>query len=148
MCDRTVCRILHEDLNFHPYKMVMVQAINDQDAVNQNILYEVLLNTLDNDDLNHDLMTDEANFHVCGNVNSQNCHYWATENLCDIHLKRLHSEKVIVWCAVASFGVIGPCFFEDKAGRAVTVNSARYTEMLCTFLELELQRLGVETQAI
>ena len=22
--------MLHEDLNFHPYKMVMVQAINDQ----------------------------------------------------------------------------------------------------------------------
>jgi len=34
MSDRTVHRILHEDLNFHPYKMVMVQAINDQDTVN------------------------------------------------------------------------------------------------------------------
>jgi hypothetical protein len=32
--DRTVRRALHEDLNFHPYKMVMVQAINDQDTVN------------------------------------------------------------------------------------------------------------------
>jgi len=32
--DRTVSRILHENLNFHPYKMVMVQAINDQDNVN------------------------------------------------------------------------------------------------------------------
>jgi hypothetical protein len=37
--------------------------------------------------------------------------------------------------------VIGPYFIEDEAGRAVTVNSARYTEkMLRTFLELELQR--------
>jgi len=43
---------------------------------------------------------------------------------------------------------MGPCFFEDEAGRAVTVNSACYTEMLCTFLELELQRLGVETQTL
>jgi hypothetical protein len=40
--------------------------------------------------------------------------------------------------------VIGPYFFEDEAGRAVTVNSARYTVMLCTFL----QRLGVETQTL
>jgi hypothetical protein len=32
--------------------------------------------------------------------------------------------------------VIGPYFFEDEAGRAVTINSARYTEMLRTFLEL------------
>ena len=41
--------------------------------------------------------------------------------------------------------MIGPYFFEHEAGRAVTVNSARYTEMLRTFLEPKLQRLGVET---
>jgi hypothetical protein len=34
MSDHMVRGILHEDLNFHPYKMVMVQAINDQDTVN------------------------------------------------------------------------------------------------------------------
>ena len=103
------------------------------------------MNALDNDDLNHVLMTDEANFHLCGSVISQNCRYRATENLRDIHQKPLHSEKVIVWCSV-TFGVIGPYFFEDEAGRAVTVNSDCYTEMLCIFLKLELQRLGVETQ--
>jgi len=35
MSDRTVPRILHEDLNFHPHKMFMVQAINNQDTVNR-----------------------------------------------------------------------------------------------------------------
>ena len=54
----------------------------------------------------------------------------------------------IVWCGVASFGVIGPYILEDEAGRAGTVNSARYTEMLSTFLEPELPRLGVETQTL
>jgi hypothetical protein len=49
---------------------------------------------------------------------------------------------------VTSFGVISPYFFEDKAGRAVTVNLSHYTEMLCTFLEPELQRLGVETHTL
>jgi hypothetical protein len=93
-------------------------------------------------------MTDEANFHLSGNVNSQNCHCQATENPRNIHQKPLHSENVIIWCGVASFGVIGPYFFEDEAGRAVTVNSDRYTEMLSTFLETELQRLGVETQTL
>jgi len=147
MSDHTVRRILHEDLSFHPYKMVMVQARNDQDTVNRKTLCEVPLNALDND-LNHVLMMDEANFHLCGNVNSQNCRYWTTVNRCDIHQKLLHSEKVIVWCGVASFGVTGPYLFEDEAHRAVTVNSAHYTEMLCTFTEPELQRLGVETQAL
>jgi hypothetical protein len=44
--------------------------------------------------------------------------------------------------------VTGPYSFEDEAGRAVTVNSARYTEMLRTFLEPELQRLGIENQTL
>ena len=87
-----MCRILHEDLNFHPYKMVMVQAINDQDTVNRKIVSEVVLNALDNDNLNHILMMHEANFHLYGNVSSQNCCYWATENRRDIHQKPLHSE--------------------------------------------------------
>jgi hypothetical protein len=54
----------------------------------------------------------------------------------------------MVWCGVASFGVIDPYFFEDEASRAVTVNSARCTEMLRTFLETVLQRLGVETETL
>jgi hypothetical protein len=119
--------------------MVMVQAINDQDTVNRKTVCKALLNALDNN-LNHILMMDEANFHLCGNVSSQNSRYWATKNPRDIHQKPLHSEKVIVWCGVA--------FFEDKVGRAVTVNSVRYIEMRRTFLEPELQRLGAETQTL
>ena len=70
---------------------------------------------------------DEGDFYLCGNVNSQNCHYWAIQKPRDIHQKPLHSEKVIVWCGVASFGVISTYFFEDEAGRTVTVNSPCYT---------------------
>ena len=93
-------------------------------------------------------MTDEANFYLCGNVNFQNCRYRTTKNPRDTHQRTLHSEKVIVWCGVASFRVIGPYFFEDKTGRAVTVNTAHYTETLCKFLELDLWRLGAETQTL
>jgi hypothetical protein len=148
MSDRTMHRILHEDLNFHPYKMVMVQAINDQDIANRKTVCEALLNALQNDDITHICMTDETNLHLRGNVNSQNCRYWATENPRDFQQQPLYSEKVTVWRGVASFGVIGPYFLEDEEGRAVTVNLARYTEMLRTFLEPELQRLGVETQTL
>ena len=106
------------------------------------------MNTLDNDDLNHVLMTDEANFRLCGSVNSLNCRYWATKNPRDIHQKPLHFEKVIVWCGATSFGVIGPCFFEDEAGRSAKVNSTCYTEMRCNFLEPDLQRLCIENQTL
>ena len=99
--------------------------MNDQDTVNRKTVCEVLLNALDNV-----LMMDEANFHLCGNVNSQNCRYWATKNPRNIHQKPLRSEKVIVWCGIASFGMIGPNFFEDEAGRAVIANSACYRDAL------------------
>ena len=108
--DHTVRRMLHEDLNFHPYKTVIVQTINDQETVNRKTVGEILLNTQDIDDFNHVLMTDEANLYLCGNVSSQKCRYWAIENPPDIHQKPLYSEKVIVWCSVAPFVVIGPLF--------------------------------------
>jgi hypothetical protein len=69
--------------------------------------------------------------------------YWATENTCDIHQETLLSE-LIVWCGVASFGLIRTHFLENKAGGAVTVNSACYLEMLRTYLQPNLQRFGVE----
>ena len=110
----------------------MVQAINDQ-GVNRKTLCEFLLNALDYNVLDHVLMKDEANLHICVNVDSQNCPYWASENLHNIHQKTLRSEKFLVWCGVASFGVTGPYFFEDEACRTV-----HYTEMLRPFLEPEL----------
>jgi hypothetical protein len=39
---------------------------------------------------------------------------------------------------MASFAVIGPYFFEDDKGIAVTVTSDRYTEMLRSFLVPEM----------
>jgi hypothetical protein len=44
--------------------------------------------------------------------------------------------------------VIGTYSSEDEAGRTVTVNYTRYTEIFLTFLEPELQRLGVENQTL
>jgi hypothetical protein len=129
-------------------KMVVVQTINDQDTVNQKTVCAVLLNALAIDDHKHLLMTDEANFHLCGNVNSQNCRNWATENPRNIHQKPLYSENFIVWCGVASFGVIGPYFFEDEAGRAVTVNSAPILRCFSHFWKQSCRDLVLKTRLL
>jgi hypothetical protein len=34
--DRNVRRILHTDLNFHPYKMVLVQELSDRNMANRS----------------------------------------------------------------------------------------------------------------
>ena len=88
----------------------------------------------ENDHLLHNLwMSDEAHFHLSGYVNKQNFRYWSDNNPRRLHERPLYSEKVTVWCAISSLGIIGPYFFEDEDGHAVTVNSDRYVHMLNNF---------------
>ena len=100
---RSVRRILHLDLKFHPYKLMVVQELLDRDheirvACCQDILEHVPANAV--------LITsDEAHFHLSGYVNKQNFRYWSKSNPRSLHEKPLHSERVIVRCAVANFGV-------------------------------------------
>jgi len=49
------------------------------------------------------LMTDEAHFHLSGYVNKQNYHYWAPENPQELHQRPLYSERLTIWCGIASF---------------------------------------------
>ena len=58
-------------------------------------------------------MSVEANFHLTGYVN-KDCRYWAESNPKEVHERPLHSSKVTVWCAVSSYGVIRPYFFENE----------------------------------
>jgi len=55
------------------------------------------------------------------------------------HQDPLHSPKVTVWAALSARGIIGPYFYEDQRGHAVTVNSERYIAMLQNFFAPALQ---------
>jgi hypothetical protein len=85
----------------------------------------------------------EVCFPKITSVNKQNFRYWSAMNPKEIHERSLHSYKVTVWCAVSSFGIIGPCFFEDEWERAVTVTGPRYVHMLENFLAPLLGHLPV-----
>lgn len=84
-------------------------------------------------------MSDEAHFHFSGFVNKQNFRYWAQDNPTELHQRPLHNNKVSMQCAMSSYGVIGPYFFEDN-GRGITVTSNRYIAMLETFVAQQLER--------
>ena len=84
----------------------------------------------EDEDLVNDIwVTDEAHFHVSGFVNKRNFRYWSQAKPRALHEKPLHSQKVTVWCAISASGIIGPYFFENVAGNAVTVNANRYVEI-------------------
>ena len=132
---RSVRRILHLDLKFHPYKLMVVQELLDRDhkirvACCQDILEHVPANAV--------LITsDEALFHLSGYVNKQNFRYWSESNQRSLHEKPLHSKRVTVWCAVANVRVWGPCFFEEEEN-VISVTSSRYVQMLQNFLKRKL----------
>lgn len=135
LSNRSVRRILKNDLHYHPYKMQIVQALQPNDYNHRIRFCQAMLNVIGtNGERVHNLwMSDEAHFHLSGYVNKQNFRYWSANNPRDLHEKPLHSEKVTVWCAVSSRGLVGPYFFEDEHGNTVTVNSERYADMLVTF---------------
>lgn len=83
------------------------------------------------------LMSNEAHFHLNGTVNKKNLRYWAPEHPHLIYQHLPHSEKVTVWCALGSVGIIGPYFFQENWA---TVYSVRYISMLEIFLKPELRR--------
>ena len=82
----------------------------------------------------------EAHFCLSSFVNKQNFRCWSESNPRELHKRLLHSERVIVWCAVANFGVWGPYFFEEEE-KAVSVTSACYVQMLQNFLMPKLKNL-------
>ena len=76
--------------------------------------------------INTVLMTDEAHFHLPGYVDKQNYRYWATENPQELRQRPIRSERLTVWCGIAWFEVLGPCFCEDNKGAPVTVRSKQW----------------------
>lgn len=150
MANTSVRRILRLDLHHHPYKIQVVQAMNENDFAARRRFCQTLLDMFDeNEDLVHNLwMSDEAHFHLSGFVNKQNFRYWSDENPQQLHQKPLHSSKVTVWCAMSSLGIIGPYVFENDREQAVTVNAQRYSEMLHSFFIPQLRQHGMNNETL
>ena len=138
----TLGRILHKDLKFHPYKIQITHHLHEGDNVKRLQFCEKMQELIAENPnfLATVIMSDESNFHLSGYVNKQNFRFWSSQNPRETHSVPLHSEKVVVWCAVTATDVIGPYFFEDENGRATTVNSENYVTMLRTGLIPDLER--------
>ncbi|KAI6659690.1 hypothetical protein LOD99_14614 [Oopsacas minuta] len=74
--------------------------------------------------LSHLWTTDEAHFHLDGQVNSKNNIFWGSSRPDEVNETPLHSQKVTMWCALSMKGIIGPLFFEES-GQTVTVTKER-----------------------
>ncbi|PSN55244.1 hypothetical protein C0J52_05854 [Blattella germanica] len=104
--DRSVRRILHLDLKFHPYKMMVAQELSHRD-------WESRRKYARNIDIV--LICVVTHFHLSGCVNKENFWYWSNQNPHQLHERPLHSDRVTVWCSISKFDVIGPYIFEENS---------------------------------
>lgn len=144
----TVQRILRQDLHLHPYKIQLTQELKPTDHRQRREFVEWLLlrQNADADFHKKIIFSDEAHFHLSGFVNKQNCRIWGLDNPQEMQEQQMHPLRVTVWCGFWSGGVIGPYFFEDDEGNAVTVTGERYRRMITEFLWPQL--VNINTQEI
>lgn len=124
--------VLAKDLHLHPYKVQLTQKLKPADHAQRRTFSDWVLehHQVDHDFAEKIIFSDEAHFHLNGYVNKQNCRIWGTENPRALQELPMHPQRCTVWCGFWAGGVIGPFFFENAAGTAVTVNGARYRDML------------------
>lgn len=134
-------RILHKDLGMTPYKVQLVQELKPTDHPMRFRFAKWACDRLteDADFAKKIIFSDEAHFDLGGYVNKQNCRIWGTENPHAYIEKPTHPKRVTVWCGFWSRGIIGPFFFENEQGVAVTVNGDRYRAMLNEFLFTKIE---------
>lgn len=132
----TMWNILHTDLHFKAYKIQLTQELKPNDHLMRRNFAEWAFEKLKANPLFYRkiIFSDEAHFWLSGFVNKQNCRIWSEENPHAIHETRLYPPKLTVWCGLWTEGVIGPYFFENENGIAVTVNGERYRNMITDYL--------------
>ncbi|KAJ4443060.1 hypothetical protein ANN_04710 [Periplaneta americana] len=85
-------------------------------------------------------LSDECHVLLSGHINKQNIRFLGWEKPDEYLQRPLHSEKVTVWSAISSHGVIGPYFTENDNGETIIDNAAVYRQVL-THFDADLQTL-------
>ena len=135
--ETTMLRVLKQDLGMFPYRIQICHKLTAADMTRRLDMVNVLIRKVEDcQGFLSDLWTsDEAHFHLDGQVNSKNNIYWGTKAHIQVTQKPLHSPKVTVCAALSGKKIIGPFFFENENGITVTVNSERYIVILERFWE-------------
>lgn len=79
---KTVWKILRQQLHFKQYRMQLLQQLKLEDYARQLDFCINMQEALEDEDFATKLIfSDEATFHLSGNVNHHNVQFWGTENL-------------------------------------------------------------------
>lgn len=110
---------------WHPYKIVLVQELSDDDFNRRVEFCEIMMTMIDEDPplLFNIVFSDEATFELHGNVNKQNMRYWSDVNPHWIREnKTQYPEKLNVWAGIFNDRIVRPFFIEGN------LNGPKYEE--------------------
>lgn len=110
-------RIIKHDLHFHPYHMLVRQALSEQDK-QRRVTFCQWFQAQPQNFLQNITIGDEACFTLCGQVNSRNVICYAPKGdppLDFVFEKRDVRNKLTVWLGIVGNGqIVGPFFFEGN----------------------------------
>lgn len=131
----TVWKIMRKNLKMFPYKLQLLQSLNDGDKVIRFEFCGNLMELQEEDGFYERLIFgDESTFHISGKVNKHNVRIWGTENpRASIEHVR-DSPKLNVFCAISKKKVYGPFYFQEA-----TVRGNVYLDMLTEWLMPQLE---------
>lgn len=103
-----------KEIRFHPYKLQLVQELQNDDFRTRLAFSSFMLERLRADPglAGNLFFSDEAHFSLHGSVNRHNFRYWAPNNPQWVGEIPLHSPKVTVWLGIGVSGIVGPFFWE------------------------------------
>ena len=139
MSSTSFWRILRTELNLFPYKIQIKQRLSPENAAKRLEFADIILPMIFNEELDPKQVwfSDEAHFHLDGYVNKQNWRFWGNQNPHIVHQRALHPRKTTVWCALSSYGIIGPVFIHEN------INSELYIKVLNENFIPTLRGMGV-----
>ena len=132
----TVKKVLKEYLNWHPYRLQLLQQLKDTDFQKRLNFSSCFLNKLQHHPrfLSSILWSDESHFTLEGNVFTHQAIVWAPSNPQSFIQKPNFPERITVWCGFSSKFILPPYFFSG------TVTSQSYKDMLVEFVIPELEK--------
>ena len=98
----TVHKVLHKNLRLYAYKVQMLQALQPNGMPRRKEFAVNMLERISKDEafLKRVCFSDEATFHVSGNLNKHNIRIWGSENPHASRELQRDSPKVNVWCGI------------------------------------------------
>ncbi len=130
----TIHKILKRLIHMVPYKIPKVQHLPEDDKINRVEFAQWCkdIMSMSYSFLHRIIFSDECVFHVSGIANTQNTRILETENPQEAQQHEMHGEKLTVWCAINSQGVLDSYYFDNE-----TVGKKDYCELLDSYVRAE-----------